>query len=137
MPLIRINRNPTGRQLAIFGLAWLVFCGILGLKLRMHGHGSAADATWILAAGVPLAGAFIPGLLQRIYLGFSYATYPLGLVVSFVFLAVVYYLVLTPIGLALRIFRYDPLCRRFDLKARSYWKSRDPKKSAESYFRQS
>lgn len=137
MPLIRINRNPTGRQLVVFGLAWLVFCGILGLRLRLHGHRAAADATWILAAGVPLAGAVIPGLLRRVYLGLSYATYPLGLVVSFVFLAVVYYLVLTPIGLAIRLFRHDPLARRFDPKAGSYWNSRDTKKSVESYFRQS
>jgi hypothetical protein len=137
MPLIRINRNPTGRQLVVFGLAWLVFCGILGLRLRMHGHELAAEILWILAGSVPLAGAINPGLLRRIYLGLSYATYPLGLVVSFAFLAVVYYLVLTPIGLALHIFRYDPLSRRFDLKARSYWNRCNPKKSIESYFRQS
>jgi hypothetical protein len=136
MPLIRINRNPNGRQLLVFGLAWLAFGGILGLKLRLHGHGSVAEAAWILAAGVPLAGAFNPGLLRRIYLGLSYTTYPLGLVVSFLFLAVAYYLVLTPIGLAMRLFHYDPLSRRFDSKAKSYWQRRTPAKSVESYFRQ-
>ena len=136
MSLIRINRNPTGRQLVVFGLAWLGFCGVAGLKLRLHGHGSAATAAWILAAGVPLAGAINPGLLRWVYLGISYATYPLGLAVSFAFLAIIYYVILTPLGLVMRLYRYDPLTRRFDPKAPSYWSNRTETKSVESYFHQ-
>ena len=137
MSLMRINRNPTGRQLAVFALAWLGLGGILGFRLWLRGHGPAAEVVWSVAAGVPLAGAVSRRLLRWIYLGLSYATYPIGLAVSCAFLAVVFYLVLTPVGLVARLFRHDPLSCRFDAKARSYWSSRSPTNSVKDYFRQS
>ena len=67
----------------------------------------------------------------------SYATYPVGFVISHVVLALVYFLVLTPIGLTMRLFGHDPLSRKFDPGARSYWKPRHETKPTESYFNQS
>ncbi len=136
MPLIRIHRNPTGRQLMVFALAWLIICAILGLKLWVRGHALAAEIAWGLAADAPLVGLINRELLRRLYVGLSYATYPIGTAVSCVFLAVVYYLVLTPLGLVARLFGHDPLSVRFDATARSYWSSRHPTKSVEDYFRQ-
>ena len=84
-----------------------------------------------------MAGRIRPPFLRLVYLGLSYLTYPVGFAVSYVALALVYYLALTPIGLTMRLFRHDPLSRRFDPKAKSYWKARDGAKSAEDYFNQS
>jgi len=137
MSLIRINKNPSRRQLRVFGLAWLVFLGLLGWESWLRGRHSAAEAAWALAAVVPLAGLLSPRFLRSVHLAMSYATYPIGFVVSRVVLALVYYLALTPIGLTMRLFRYDPLSRRFDPKARSYWIRRDATKTTESYFQQS
>lgn len=136
MSLIRINRNPSGRQLLVFGLAWVVFLALLGWDAWSRGQHLAAETTWTLAAVVPLAGLISPGFLRYVYLAASYATYPIGFVVSRVVLTLVYYLALTPIGLTMRLFGHDPLSRRFDPKARSYWVSRSGAKPAESYFRQ-
>jgi hypothetical protein len=67
----------------------------------------------------------------------SYLAWPIGFVVSHVVLALVYYLVLTPIGLAMRVFGYDPMRREFDRSAESYWIARDTAEiKAERYFRQ-
>jgi len=137
MSLIRINKNPSRRQLRVFGLAWLVFLGLLGWESWYRGRHSAAEAAWALAAVVPLAGLLSPRFLRSVYLAMSYATYPIGFVVSRVVLALAYYLALTPIGLAMRLFGHDPLSRRFDPKAPSYWIRRDATKTPESYFRQS
>jgi hypothetical protein len=72
-----------------------------------------------------------------VFLGMSYAAWPIGFVVSHVILALVYYLVFTPVGLAMRIFRYDPMNRRFDDAAQSYWVVRDPAATPpKRYFRQ-
>jgi hypothetical protein len=136
MSLIRINRNPSPRQLAVFGLAWLVFLGAFGLVRWLRGRHVAGEIAWVLAAVVPLAGLFMPRFLRLVYLAMSYATYPIGYVMSHVVLAAAYYLALTPIGLTMRLFRYDPLSRRFDSKAPSYWKPRSGPKSVEDYFRQ-
>ena len=47
-----------------------------------------------------------------------------GVVVAFVLLAPLYYVVLTPFGLLTRRGRRDPLARRVDPEARTYWKER-------------
>ena len=49
---------------------------------------------------------------------------------------IAYYLVLTPIGLIRRISGRDPLHRRFDRDADSYWIARKPASDTKRYFRQ-
>jgi multisubunit Na+/H+ antiporter MnhG subunit len=137
MSLIRINKNPSGRQLIVFGVAWLGILGVWGWTSLARGRPHAATVLWTLSVGVPLLGAVYPRALKGVYLGLSYATYPIGIVVSHGVLALLYFLVLTPVGLTMRMFRYDPLARKFDPKAQSYWTPRDKKRTAESYFNQS
>ena len=137
MPLIRINRKPSGRQLAVFGIAWLVVLGLAGWASWAKGRHGAADGLWAAAAGVPLAGLLLPAFLRWVYLALSYATYPVGYVVSYVVLAAAYFLALAPIGLTMRLFGHDPLFRKPDPKATSYWKARGPAKPAAEYFNQS
>jgi hypothetical protein len=136
MPLVRIERNPTTRQLLVFGAAWLSLLGVAGLMSWMRGRHNAAEALWVLAAGLPLAALIDRRVPRLAYVGLSYATYPVGFALSYVVLAVVFYLVLTPIGLAMRLFGYDPLARKFDPRAQSYWIARDTKRTMESYFNQ-
>ena len=136
MSLIRINHRPSSRQLLVFALAWLVFTGVLGWSFRAHGRPAAAGLCWGLALGVPAVGAMWREGLRLLYLGLSYATYPIGFVVSSLVLAGLYYLVLTPIGLILRLCRYDPLHRRFDSRASTYWHPRPGPRDPASYFRQ-
>jgi Saxitoxin biosynthesis operon protein SxtJ len=137
MPLIRINRNPSGGQLRVFALAWLGILGVAGWISWFHGRNTVAAIAWILAAAVPLAGLADRRALRLVYVGLSLATYPVGFVVSHAVLALVYFLILTPIGLAMRLFGRDPLARRFDPRASSYWIPRGPERPAENYFRQS
>ena len=93
----------------------------------------AARACWTLAVLVPVAGGFWREGLRRLYVGLSYATYPIGFVVSSAVLAAIYYAVLTPLGLILRVCGHDPLQRR---PAASYWHKRPAPRDAASYFRQ-
>ena len=136
MALIRINKNPSRPQLLLFGAAWLVFFGGWGFAAWTKAAPSLARGLWVLAGVVPLAGLLVPGLLRLVYIGLSYATYPIGFVVSHVVLAIIYYLVFTPIGLIMRLLRYDPLSRRSDAQAPSYWKEGTNPKPVASYFRQ-
>jgi hypothetical protein len=63
-------------------------------------------------------------------------TLPIGFVVSFILLAVFYYLVITPIGLVFRLMGRDPLCRKFDNTTDSYWLPHKPVETVDRYFRQ-
>ena len=56
---------------------------------------------------------------------------------SHLVLAVIYYLILTPIAIVMRTFGRDQLRLRFDASARSYWKEHDPAADTARYFRQS
>jgi ABC-type uncharacterized transport system permease subunit len=136
MSLIRIDKNPSGRQLSVFAGAWAVFLMVWAFAFWHRGRHDAAVYLWVAAGVVPLAGAASRKLLRHVYVGMSYATYPVGYVVSHVVLALVYFLALTPIGLTMRLLGHDPLSRKFDPAAKSYWKQRENAKPVESYFDQ-
>lgn len=132
-----IQHHPTSRQLAVFALAWLAFLGAWGaVAWWKTGSLLLAGACWVAAVAVPALGLITPELLRLVYVGFSYAALPIGLVVSHIILAVVYYAVLTPIGLGLRLFGHDPMHRRFEPDAKTYWVPREEDDDAERSFRQ-
>jgi hypothetical protein len=136
MSLIRIEKNPSGRQLLVFAGAWLLFFGLWGGSARMRGHPALGETLLVAATVVPLAGAASRRFLRHVYVGMSYVTYPVGLVLSYVVLALVYFLALAPIGLTMRLFGHDPLSRKFVPGATSYWKPRNKNRTPESYFNQ-
>ncbi len=138
MSVVQINRHPTRRQLNQFGLIWMGFVALAGFiaifKFQLPG---LARSLWLASVLVPLIGWLVPPFMRWVFLGMSYLAWPIGFVVSHVVLAIVYYLVLTPIGLMTRLFGYDSMKKRFDRDAASYWTERPPA-AAESrrYFRQ-
>jgi multisubunit Na+/H+ antiporter MnhG subunit len=138
MSIVRINRHPTRKQLNQFGLIWLGFMTFFGavawFKLDMP---KTATGLWVAAVVVPVIGWLLPSFMRLVFLGMSYAAWPIGFVVSHVVLALVYYLVMTPIGLAMRVVGYDPMNRRRDVSDESTWVERDSgTRGPESYFRQ-
>jgi len=136
MSLLRLNRRPSPRQLLVFALAWLVVFGVLAAVQARKGRTAAAETQAVLAVLVPVIGWFWREGLRRVYVGLSYATYPIGYAVSTLVLVLLYYATLTPLGLILRVCRYDPLHRRSDPAAPSYWRKRSGPRRPESYFRQ-
>ncbi len=123
--------DPTTAQLRRFGALWTPIALVLVAR--------AIHRPWILlafgVASVALA-LLRPRALRPVFIALAWLTAPIGWVVSRVLLAVVFYLVLTPLAL-LRRRRGDPLGVRLDRQARTYWidRPRTPR-SAESYFRQ-
>jgi hypothetical protein len=137
MSLIRIDHNPSRRQLAVFGVLWAVFFGAFALAAFHRGATPWAVAFGAVALAVPALGAVVPGSLRWVYLASAYLTLPIGWIVSHVVLASVYYIVLTPIGLAMRLFGYDPMGRGFDRSSPTYWVPRKEPDRVDRYFRQS
>jgi len=136
MAVIEINRNPSRRDLTVFGLLLALVVAGAGAWLRWWaGLGTAAAVTWIVGGAFWLTYVAVPPLRRPLYVGWIVAFYPLGWVLSHVALAVVYYLVLTPIGLIRRKVGGDPLRRRFDRSATTYWIERDEPPDPSSYLR--
>ncbi len=136
MALLEINRQPSRRQLAVFGLVWVLFFGTIGTLIAIRsGVRPAALVLWGLALAATIGWA-APAWMRILYLGMSYLGLPVGYVVSFVILAVVWFLVFTPIGWALRLAGYDPLGRRFEPERDSYWTPHAGQRPMQRYFRQ-
>lgn len=136
MPLLRINRTPPPLQLRIFGAAWAAAAALATIKLRRHG---LPDAAWLaegLGAVVFVMAMAVPPSVRWLYLGLSYASYPIGFVLSYVILALLFYGVIVPIGLAFRAFGYDPLKRK-PSRAASYWQARATTVDPKRYLQQS
>jgi hypothetical protein len=136
MSLIRIHADPSPRQLAVFGVAWLAFFMAAGIGAVGRGAPEMATGLGLAAVLIPAMGLISTRLIRGVYLGMAYATWPIGLVMSFLLLAAVYYLVLSPTGLLMRAFGYDPLRRSKRTGAESYWVPRESGQAPDRYFRQ-
>lgn len=60
----------------------------------------------------------------------------IGWGLSYVVLAVIFYVVFTAIGTLMRVVGHDPLARRIDRRKSSYWVARAPVDDVQRYFRQ-
>jgi hypothetical protein len=115
----RLTRSE-GRK---FGLTVGVALAALGGLLFWRGHDPAAF-TFLLAGGLLIsAGVAVPtrlGPIERAWMGMALA---ISKVTTPIFMSVVYFLVLTPVGLARRAIGSNPLKR--DMSEPSHWIRRD------------
>ena len=61
---------------------------------------------------------------------------PIGWIISHLLLAVVYYLIITPIGLLMRLCGRDSLHRKFEADVETYWIEHRPDSDVSRYVRQ-
>jgi hypothetical protein len=134
-----INWNPSDKQLRQFSLLLAVLLGGLAGWLTWKSHSAALVAgLGTVAAAAGLIGLLCPGLMRVVYVVWMAAAFPIGWLVSHLLLAAIYYLVITPIGVIMRVCGYDPMQRRFDRQAKTYWKPREDqdKDDTKRYFKQ-
>jgi hypothetical protein len=184
--MIDAARPPTSRQLALFGLLWLLFFGLLAAlsafrPAGLRGAAAILGTAWLASlafnreerrrqllglllpalcaaagtaglagaspaavaaavGGLGAAGAAVtwlaPAAGSGLYRVWLLAAVPIGWTMSRVVLGVVYYAVLTPVGLLLRLFGRDPMERGFDPSAGTYWVERKTARDPRRYFRQ-
>jgi signal transduction histidine kinase len=92
---------------------------------------------WLIALGalfavVTVARAELLAPLKRAWMRLGEL---LNRVVSPVVMALIFFAVFTPVGLVMRAFGRDALSLRYEPKADSYWKRREPPGPAEDSFR--
>ena len=136
--MISIEWNPDRKQLRQFAGIWFpAFCALLGwIIARKTGHWAAVEIAWVVCAGIAVGGFFYPPLIRPVFVGLILATFPIGWVVSHLLLGAIFFGIVTPIGLVLRLTGHDPL----QLKppaGLSLWKSPVGKNDPASYLRQS
>lgn len=138
MALIELNKDPSRRDLLLFGALFAFFFGLIGgLMWWKFETATVAYVLWSIAAVITIVFFALPPLRKPIYLGWIHLAYPIGWTISHLAMAITYFLLFTPVGLVMRLLGRDAMERRFDRDARSYWVEREPAGDTERYFRQS
>ena len=135
LSLLFNRETPIRRQLAGVFIPGL----LLGVTGAARLGVAPATVVWGLAA-LGLVGALATWLSapagRRIYAGWLQAAVPIGWTLSLVILLAIYCLLLTPTGLLMRAFGKDPMNRKWEPEAATYWIERTQETSVERYFRQ-
>jgi len=136
--VISIQWNPERKQLRQFAGIWFpAFCALVGWSIaRKTGHWHDVEMGWIVAGVVSILGLVFPPIIRPVFVGLILLTYPIGWVVSHLLLGAIFYGVVTPIGISLRLAGHDPLQLKAPL-GNSLWKSSVGKTDPAGYLRQS
>jgi hypothetical protein len=128
--------NPTSRVLRQFAAAWLVF--FLGAALHQalvrHHPGAGRVLGGIALIGV--IGLLKPATVRWLFVVATMAAFPIGWVVTQVMLALMFYLILTPVALIFRWRGRDELQLRRKPGQSGFWITRDPPPDAGRYLKQ-
>ena len=135
--ILAAKREPSSRDLTILALLFLIIPGFIGLYY-VFWKGSAAGYIWMIAGAVLAVARLITPLFKRIYglwLGFSVI---LGYFISRALLTIIFFIVLTPTALIMRLVGKDPMERKWDPAVKSYWIKReeDPNANLQRYEKQ-
>ena len=138
MAIAEINWNPTTRDLKQFGMIWLpAFLMLVGAMTFYFAEStSAAVALGALALTAGVIGYLRPGAIRPIFVGMMGVTFPIGWVVSHAIFLFIFYFVVTPIGLLMRLAGRDALERKLDRTASTYWHPYQQETSRARYLRQ-
>jgi MFS family permease len=144
--MIEIDWRPDDRTLrqfgviALFGFSFLAAIAWWELLVFSFGLGEArpivAGVFAVLAGLSALFSLVAPRANLPIYLGLTVVAYPIGFVLSYLIMGFLFFVMITPVGLFFRLTGYDPLQRRFDRGATTYWTDPRPRRAKESFFRQ-
>jgi carbamoyltransferase len=137
VPLIEINWTPSTREVRQFAGLVAVFAALVGgLLVYRSGAWHAARIVWVTGAAIAAVGLAAPRLIRPLMVGWMMAAYPIGWTVSWIVLLATFYGILLPVALIMRVFRYDPLDRRIEPEAATYWVEHDQAAGPAAYFRQ-
>ena len=109
--MLPINWSPGAREVRSFSRIWFpLFVVMIGSVLRWRFHLPDASLwAWGIGALAVVAALADVRVARAVFLGLMVITYPIGLVVSTVALALLFYLVFTPLGWGMRLAGRDPL----------------------------
>ncbi len=141
-PFKDVNWKPDLAERRKFGMVLFIGFVVLNLLLwiatyfRLIEPKQGLKMAFVIGQLIGVVCWLLPQIAKPFYVVWYCFGCSIGIVVSNLLFSAFYYLVVTPTGLIMRALGRDPMKRRLDRTARSYWndaeKSVDPKR----YFRQ-
>ena len=131
------NQSTTPSQLRTFGIALSVFLAITGLINFLKGNITFYQWLWGVAIFIFLITITTPIVIKPVYRAAIFFAYILGWINTRLILGIIFYLIFTPISIIFKIIKNDPLDRKFDKQAKTYWNTNLPKiANKEQYLKQ-
>lgn len=75
---------------------------------------------WVVAGLLWVPALLVPNSLQPVYAGWMRIGHAIGWVNTRIILGLIFYVLVLPMGLVMRLFAKDPMARKFDDSAGSY-----------------
>jgi len=129
--------HPSRRNLRLFAAIWLILFMALGWKHYFkESHHTAGTVLGCVALVVGIPGLLSPPTVRWVFVGAIVLTFPLGWLVSQLMLALLFYLVVTPVALLFRLKGRDLLGRKLAPGCSTFWTKKTLSQDVRSYFRQ-
>ena len=131
-----INKNPSAKELIKFGATFLGGMAVIGLLYYfVFDNQPLAKGLWI-AGGVVFALSFIPPVARVLYILWMGLGITMGLVTSPIILALVFLVLITPVGRFFKLIQRDAMKRKMDKGAASYWEEYKETEDPATYVKQ-
>jgi hypothetical protein len=124
--MIMEKLNTDRKSLRKFGITMATVFIVLTLFILVR-HKLNPWPSAIIAVVFLGLGFCAPPFLRPVYIFWMRLAHALGYVNTRLILFILYYLILTPVGLAMRLFSGDPLDREFSKGAPTYWRQVEKK----------
>ena len=126
--------------IALFGFGFLATIAWFEWLIFSFGLGDAKPVVAGAFAGLAVVSALLslvyPKANLPIYVGLAIVAFPIGFVLSYLIMGVLFYGLITPVGLFFKLTGRDAMHRKFDPAAESYWVPARAARDKESYFKQ-
>lgn len=123
----RTNQQPTTKDLRQFGLLVGGVFSVIGLWPLVFRSESPRFWAIILGSLLIVLGATVPQSLKQIHRGWMKIGHVLGSINTRIILGIIYYLLITPMGLVMRLMGKDPMHRALAHGVDSYRIVRAPR----------
>ena len=134
--LAKINWNPSSLDLRKFGLTLIIGFGLIGGLFFWFDRVELAKILWIVSGAIGALGIVLPTLAKPFYYIWMGIAFVMGTIVSFVIITVIYYFIITPVGLLMKLLRRDALkLKKKSFDGDTYWHTYSDIKDKNSYER--
>ncbi len=125
----------TNQELRKFGFVMTLALTLVSLIIMWRGHWNAVYILWGLAGLIFLLPALLyPPILRPLNKYWMKLAMALGWFNARLILGLMFYGIFTPVSLIQKIIRRDPLHRKIDKEAKTYWEDRSQEEYNPNHF---
>ncbi|MEI8350388.1 MAG: SxtJ family membrane protein [Candidatus Omnitrophota bacterium] len=114
------------KKIREFGFVLALILCVIGTVNFFKGHDKISGWLFIFSTVSFVLSFFSPRVILPIYIVFTKIGHVLGWINTRIILSIIFYLVITPFGLVMKLFKKDPLEKSICKTKDSYWVKRNP-----------